>query len=136
MKSNTPINSNDTDYSIYEISVNPQPNTEETSDGKSKHTWEIQLSKPMNSQINLEKISQLVSHKNYNVSLASADQLTIIANVSFFKDPNPYSHDPSALAHFKLFEDIENLIGEIKIVQGKSFEDWWNPRKYKCIAQK
>lgn len=123
-------NNDETDYSTYTITINPDANIEEDSTGECKQAWQIQLSEPINSQIDLEKISKLVSHENYNVSLTTEVQPIIIANVSYFRDTNPYVHDPSAVAHFKLFEDIESLVGAIEAIQGKKFKDWWNPRNY------
>jgi hypothetical protein len=128
MNFNDSVSIDGPDYSIYKIRVNPRPTSvEETPDGETKQAWEIQLKEPMVSQVNLEEISQLLSRENYNVSLTAKDQLTIVANVSFFKDPNPYGHDRSAIAHFKMFNDIENLICRIEAVQGKDYQDWWIP---------
>jgi hypothetical protein len=121
----------DDNYSNIVIMVNPDPFVEEKTNGETKYSWEISFKEAFGDDIKLEEISILLSHENYVVSLIAKDKTDIIAHAIFVKDPDPYVHDPSAIAHFKLFEDIEILIGSINTIQGQKFDDWWSPRKYK-----
>lgn len=117
------------DYSDVIIHINPEPLSEENTDGETRYSWEISFNEPFSSEVKLEKISLLLSHDNYNVLLTAKNTTNIIAHTTFIKDSDPYVHDPSAVAHFKLFEDIEEMIGSINLIQGKKFADWWTPRR-------
>jgi hypothetical protein len=75
---------------------------EESEDGICKQSWDILLNLPFDSQIDLRKISKLISHENYEVLLSSQDNINLIASVTYIRDDNPYGHDPSAVAHCRV----------------------------------
>jgi hypothetical protein len=118
----------DIDYNLCKIHVNPFAEIEESEDGICEQSWDILLNLPFDSQIDLRKISKLISHENYEVLLSSQDNINLIASVTYIRDDNPYGQDPSAVAHFRLFREVEELLGSINTIQGLRIEEWWRPK--------
>ncbi|MEH2207496.1 MAG: hypothetical protein V7K53_26080 [Nostoc sp.] len=116
-------------YSADDIVVDKWAESKQTPDGKCKQIWDIILKKPIVGTTNIKNISQEISHEDFDVLLNIKQGKHLTVFVSFYMDTNLYSHDPIVFSIFKMFEDIERLLGKIDTIQGQKREDRWSPYK-------
>lgn len=111
-------------YSNYKIRVNKRAESEQTSDGKWNRIWDIVLKKPIAETSNLEDISIKLSHQDFDVQVKVREGKHLTVCVTNEKS---YWDDEFLFATFKMFEDIERLLGTIDTIQGQKMEDRWSP---------
>lgn len=116
-------------YSADDIVVNKWAESKQAPDGKCKQIWDIVLKEPIVETTNIKDISQELSHEDFDVLLNIKQGKLLTVFVTFYMDTNPYIHDPIIFTIFKMFEDIERLLGKIDTIQGQKMEDRWSPYK-------
>ncbi|MEH2023343.1 hypothetical protein [Nostoc sp.] len=116
-------------YSADDIVVNKWAESKQTPDGKCKHIWDILLKEMILETINIKDIYKDLSHESFDVLLKIKQGKHLTVFVTFNMDTNPYIHDPIIFTIFKMFEDIERLLGKIDSIQGQKIEDRWSPYK-------
>jgi hypothetical protein len=116
-------------YSTENIIINKNPELQQLSDGKWQQIWGIVLKKPISKTINLTNISQNLSNKDFdlNVQIQVTKGKYLKVYTTFDRDTNPYHHDHSLFAAYKMFEDIEQLLGAIDTIEGQKMENRWSP---------
>ncbi|MDZ7960961.1 MAG: hypothetical protein RMY34_24290 [Aulosira sp. DedQUE10] len=116
-------------YSADDIVVNKWAESKQTPDGKCQQIWDILLKESIAEMTNLKDISQQLSHEDFEVWVKVKEGKYLTVFVTFNRDPNPYSHDPILFTIYKMFEDIERLLGNIDTIQGEKKKDRWSPYK-------
>ena len=119
------------EYSAESIILNKYPKLEQISDEKWKQVWNILLQEPISKVINLSDISQHLSHGNFNVQIKFIKEKYLKIYTTFNRDVNPYHHDHTIFSIYRMFEEIENLLGNIDTIQGHKIEDRWSPYRKK-----
>lgn len=116
-------------YNADDITVDKWAELKPISDDRWEQVWDIVLKKPITETINLEDISQELSHEeielDVRIKVREGKYLTVY--VTFSRVPNPYYHDNRVFAIYKMFEDIEQLLGPIDTIQGEKKEERWSP---------
>ena len=120
-------------YSAEHIKVNKNPELKHISHDVWNQVWDIILQQPISQTVNLKDIAQELSYENFDfdVRIEVKDGKHLTVDVKFSRDPNPYIHDYSVIGMYKMFEDIEQLLGAIDTIQGEKIEDRWSPFRKK-----
>ena len=121
-------------YSAENIILNKHPELRQLPNGKWKEIWDIILKTPISRKIDLKDISKKLSSedifdKDYecDIQIDIKEEKYLKLCVTLFRDSNPYHHDYSIFAIYKMFEKIEELLGDIDTIQGQKIEDRWFP---------
>jgi len=114
-------------YSADDIVVNKWAELKQIPDEKWKQIWDILLKKTIAETTNLKDISKKLSHEDFDVTLKIKEGKHLTVFVTLNRDTNPYSHDRSLFTIYKMFENIERLLGTIDTIQGQKREDRWSP---------
>jgi hypothetical protein len=112
-------------YSVDMIKVDKFPKVKKLPNGKKEQNWEIVLKQTLTKQVNLQDISQKLSHKDFQVTINAKEGKYLNVCVITVIDPNPYSHDYTIFDIYKMFDDIEELLGSIDTIQGQKREERW-----------
>ncbi|MGK7877244.1 MAG: hypothetical protein AB4426_29295 [Xenococcaceae cyanobacterium] len=125
-------------YSADDIIINKNPELQQLSNGKWKQVWDIVLKKTISETINLKDISKKLSHEDFDfdvqVQITKGKYLKVCVTLS--RDTNPYHHDHSIFAIYRMFENLEQLLGSIDTIQGQKTEDRWSPYRKTKRTQK
>ena len=113
-------------YNADDIIVNKRAESKQTSDGKWHRIWDIVLKKIIPETNNLEDISRELSHDNFNVHIRVTAGKHLTVSVTNEKS---YWDDEFLFSTYRMFEDIERLLGTIDTIQGQKNEDRWSPYK-------
>ena len=113
-------------YNADDIIVNKRAESKQTSDGKWHRIWDIVLKKTIPETNNLEDISRELSHDNFNVHIRVTAGKHLTVSVTNEKS---YWDDEFLFSTYRMFEDIERLLGTIDTIQGQKNEDRWSPYK-------
>lgn len=115
-------------YSADNIIVNEHPELKKLPNGKWEQVWDIVLNQPISEKINLKDISQKLSNEDFefdvHIQVTKGQYLKVC--VTCIRDANPYHHDYSLFAVYKMFENIDRLLGSIDTIQGQK-KDRWRP---------
>lgn len=118
-------------YSADMIIVNKFPKLKELPNGKKEEIWEIVLKTTISEETNLQDISQKLSHEDFQVAVEVEQGKYLNVCVTTIRDPNPYGHDHTLFDIYRMFENIEQLLGKIDTIQGQKIEDRWSPFRKK-----
>lgn len=118
-------------YSADDIIVNKQAELKQISDDKWEQVWDIVLKKPISETVKIEDVSQKLSYEtfDFNVQIEIKEGKYLTVDIKFSRDTNPYHHDYSVIGMYKMFEDIEQLLGPIDTIQGEKKEERWSPHR-------
>ncbi|BDA74896.1 hypothetical protein RIVM261_085030 [Rivularia sp. IAM M-261] len=119
-------------YNADDIIVNKRAESKQTSDGKLHRIWDIVLKKIIPETNNLEDISRELSHDNFNVHIRVTAGKHLTVSVTNEKS---YWDDEFLFSTYRMFEDIERLLGTIDTIQGQKNEDRWSPYKKNRISE-
>ena len=111
-------------YSADDIIVNKWAELKQTLDGKWNSIWDIVLKKSIAETSNLEDISIKLSHEGFDVRVKVREGKHLTVSVTTERSERD---DDILFATFKMFEDIERLLGTIDTIQGQKMEDRWSP---------
>lgn len=115
-------------YSADDIKVDNFPKIKEFSNGEREQIWNIVLRKPISQKTDLQFVSEKLSHEDFVVNLVGKGNCLTVC-LKTIRDPNPYIHDPNLFSIYKLFDDIEKLLGDIDTIEDQKSEDRWSPYK-------
>jgi hypothetical protein len=119
-------------YNASDIIVNKRPESKQAPDGRWHRVWDIVLKKTINKTNNLEDISRQLSHKDFDVHIQVAGGKYLTVSVINEKS---YWDDEFLFSTYRMFEDIERLLGAIDTIQGQKNEERWSPYKKDKISE-
>ncbi|WP_375492779.1 hypothetical protein [uncultured Nostoc sp.] len=115
-------------YSPNDIIINNWAELRQTPDGKWNRLWSISLQKSILETIDYENISKLLSHEDFYVQVQISEPNCLLVSVTTERwgwDDELY------FATYRMFEEIEHILGKIDKIQGENREKWsiWLGRK-------
>jgi hypothetical protein len=109
-------------YTADMITVNKWAEHQQMPDGKWNQTWDIILKNPIAETSDIEKVSKKISHEDFDVQIKVSEGKRLTVSTKY-----PERDDPSLFSTFRLFENIDLLLGEIDTIQGQKMEDRFSP---------
>ncbi len=108
-------------YSADDIIINNWAELKQTSDEKWSRIWNILLQQTIPETVDYETISDFLCHKDFSVQVNISEANHLIVTVTTERwgwDDELY------FATYRMFEEIEQLLGKIYTIQGESRDKW------------
>ncbi|AFZ10526.1 hypothetical protein Osc7112_6371 (plasmid) [Oscillatoria nigro-viridis PCC 7112] len=108
-------------YNVDDVVVRNWANLRQMPDGRWNRIWEITLKQAIPESINLENISKLLSHEDFDIRVVMREGNNLAISVTTERWG---WEDELIFATYRMFEEIEHLVGKIDIIQAQNRDIW------------